>query len=287
MKKILVSFYRKTIKSMSRGYGFGKHKPVRKILRVFEYFLKSDFAEVQGNKMFLGKGDQWNISIDGVWGKLDTETIKNSIKTGDVVVDLGANIGYYTLIAAKLVGDKGKVFAFEPEPRNFEILKKNVEINGYHNVILEQKAVSDINEKINLYLSKGIGTHSIKSNKNANMEPIQTESVRLDDYFSDLNLTDKINFIKMDIEGAEFRALNGMNIILRQSKHLKIFTEFERDLIIESGTEPKDMLELLFNNGFKMLYVDDEKNCLVPISIEKLLNTDHSNTINFLCERSF
>ena len=272
---------------MSRGYGFGKHKPVRKILRVFEYILKSDFIEVEGNKMFLGKGDPHNISIEGVFGKLDTETIKNSIKTGDIVVDLGANIGYYTLIAAKLVGDKGKVFAFEPEPRNFEILKKNVEINGYHNVILEQKAVSDIHEKINLYLSKGIGTHSIKSNKNTTMQTIQTESVRLDDYFSDLNLTDKINFIKIDVEGAEFRVLNGMNIILKQSKHLKIFTEFARDLIIESGTEPKDMLELLFNNGFKILYVDDEKNCLVPINIEKLLNVDDSKTINVLCERNF
>ncbi|EPA05162.1 FkbM family methyltransferase [Candidatus Nitrosarchaeum limnium] len=270
---------------MSRGYGFGKRKPVRKILRVIESILKSDFAEIEGNKMFLGKGDPHSISIEGVFGKLDTEIIKNCIKTGDIVVDLGANIGYYTLIAAKLVGDKGKVFAFEPEPKNFEILKKNVELNNYQNVILEQKAVSDVNEKINLYLSEGIGTHSIKLKQNIK-QTIQVESIRLDDYFSNLNLTDKINFIKIDVEGAEFRALNGMNMILKQSKHLKIFTEFMKNFIVESGTEPKDMLELLINNGFNISYVDDEKNRLVPIDIEHLLNADDSKTNNILCERN-
>ena len=224
---------------MSKGYGLGKRKFIRKILNIVESILKSDFTEIQGNKMFLGKGDPHGISIEGIFGKLDTEIIKRSINEGDIVVDLGANIGYYTLIAAKLVGNKGKVFSFEPEPKNFEILKKNVEINGYQNVILEQKAVSDVNEKTNLYLSQGIGTHSLKPNQNTTMKTIPIESIRLDDYFKNLNLTNKINFVKIDVEGAEFNVLSGMDNILKQSKNLKLFTEFASDLIEESGIEPK------------------------------------------------
>ena len=270
---------------MSRGYGLGKKKPIRKILRGIESVLKSDFVEIQGNKMFLGEGDPHSISIEGVFGELDTETIKNSIKKGDIVVDVGANIGYYTLIAAKIVGDKGKVFAFEPEPKNFEILRKNVEINGYHNVILEQKGVSDVNKELKLYLSKGIGCHSIIPNVNTTTQVIPIESVKLDDYFRELNLVDKIDFMKIDTEGAEFRILNGMNAILKQSIHLKIFTEFNKDFIVEYGTEPKDMLNLLLDNGFKISYVDDMKKCLVPTNVEKLLNLDDSKTVNIMCNR--
>jgi len=285
MKNIVLSLYLKIRKSMSRGYGFGKYKPIRKILRLIESPLKSDFSEIQGSKMFLGEGDPMGISIEGVWGELDTEVFKNSIKKGDIVVDVGASIGYYTLIAAKIVGDTGKVFAFEPESKNFEILKKNVEINKYNNVTLEQKAVSDVNGKINLYLSKGIGFHST-INPDTTTPIIPIESVKLDDYFRELNLIDKIDFVKIDVEGAEFRVLNGMNTILEQSKNLKIFTEFMKYFLVQVGVEPKDMLNLLLNNGFELSYVDDVKKCLVPTNVEKLMSLDESDlTVNIMCKR--
>ena len=57
-----------------------------------------------------------------------------------VVVDIGSNIGYYTLIAAKILGSSGKVYAFEPEPNNYELLLKNIEVNGYTNIVPVQKA---------------------------------------------------------------------------------------------------------------------------------------------------
>jgi FkbM family methyltransferase len=68
---------------------------------------------------------------------------KGIVKEGMVVVDIGANIGYYTLIAAKLVGKSGIVYVFEPMPSNYECLCKNIEVNGYTNVVLIQKAVSN------------------------------------------------------------------------------------------------------------------------------------------------
>ena len=80
--------------------------------------------------------------------------IKQEVKEGNNVIDIGANIGYFTLLFAKLVGPNGKVFAFEPDPTNFSILKKNIEENNYDNVILSQKAISDKTETTKLFLCK-------------------------------------------------------------------------------------------------------------------------------------
>jgi len=71
----------------------------------------------------------------GFFEKYETKLFKKSIKRGMVVLDIGANIGYYTLLAARLVGDEGKVFAFEPDPYNYSLLRKNIEANRYNNVI--------------------------------------------------------------------------------------------------------------------------------------------------------
>ena len=72
-----------------------------------------------------------------------TDVVTKEIQPGDTVLDLGANIGYFTLLFAKLVGNNGIVFAFEPEPQNIALLTKNIKINNYKNVTLVPKAVSN------------------------------------------------------------------------------------------------------------------------------------------------
>lgn len=76
---------------MSKGYGIGKNPVVKKILNNIEENLKSDFSEVQGSKMILDPGDSLDLSINGVYGELDTKIIREEIKEGDVVIDVGAN----------------------------------------------------------------------------------------------------------------------------------------------------------------------------------------------------
>ena len=105
--------------------------------------------------MFLDKIDSLYLSVNKDWGDFEKEVIEKQIKKGDVILDIGANIGFYTLIMAKLVGEKGKVYAFEADPTNFEILKKNVEVNGYKNIVLVNKVVSNKNEKIKFYVDRG------------------------------------------------------------------------------------------------------------------------------------
>jgi len=200
MRKIMLSIYKKAVKILS-GHGIGNFYPIKVIHSFVISYLKSNFAEVQGHKMFLDSKDSLCLSINGVYEPFETELVKKEIKKGDVVLDLGANIGYYTLIFGKLVGKRGKVFAFEPDPTNFSLLKKNVEMNGYKNVELVQKAVSNKTGKIKLYLCEdNKGDHRIY-NSHDGRQSIEIEAIRLDDYFKNYN--GAVDFIKMDIQGAE------------------------------------------------------------------------------------
>lgn len=215
-----------------------------------------NFAYVQGHKMFLDSKDSLRLSIYGIYEEFETKLIKKQIKQGDIVLDIGANIGYYTLIFAKLVGKNGKVYAFEPDPTNFAILKKNVEINGYKNIILINKAVSDKTGKLKLYLcNDNKGSHSIYPCDNRKF--VEIDSIKLDDFFSNYN--GKIDFIKMDIEGAEYSAVKGMSNLLRKNEEIKIISEFAPMNLKRSGIEPEEYLKLLHNYGFKITKTSEVK----------------------------
>jgi len=236
--------------------------------------------------MFLDSKDTLGLSINEFYESLETEIVKKEIKKGDVAVDIGANIGYYTLIFAKLVGDEGKVFAFEPDPTSFALLKKNVEINRYQNVILVQKAVSNETGKIRLYLcDDNLADHRIY-NSHDGRKSIEIEAIRLDDYFK--GYTGKIDFIKMDIQGAEGDALQGMSLLLQKNKNLKMITEFEPVALKRFGMEPEEYLKLLVKHGFALYHINMQEKRIEPADIVKLLKTytpEIGNYANLLCLR--
>ncbi len=287
MVKFLFSLYKKCMKKFSFGYGLSKFYPIKIVIKKIESNFKSDFAIVQGNKMFLDPGDSLDLSLRGVYGELDTNIVKNEIKSGDIVIDVGANIGYYTLIFAKLVGNTGKVIAFEPEPKNFELLKKNIAVNKLSNVILEQKIVSDNNKRTKLFLANsGIVGHHINTTKN-NQNFIEVDSITLDDYLDKNNLTNKINFLKIDVEGAEMKVLEGAKTIL-QNQNLKIFTEFNRLVIKKLGMDPRQILSLLTNNGFKLFLPNYKLNNISETNVDELLSSKETilENLNILCKKS-
>ena len=140
MKKKIHAIYKKSFKIFI-GTNIGRYGIVRKLCRFLSYNLKPDWVEIEGEKMYLDDVDSLCLSINGIHEKIITNLIKKEIHSGDVVLDIGAHIGYYTLQFANLVGSTGKVYAFEPEPKNFELLKKNVQINKHDNVVLIQKKI--------------------------------------------------------------------------------------------------------------------------------------------------
>jgi FkbM family methyltransferase len=287
LKNLLQNVYRKFLQKMSFGYGFGKKPLIKKILKNVEKSIKTEFSIIQGSKMYLDPGDSLDLSINGVYGELDTKIIRDNIKEGHIVIDVGANIGYYTLIFAQLAGTTGKVFAFEPEPKNFELLQKNVKVNDYSNTINQNYAVSDSNGNVSLFLAKnGIVGHRI-SNFDINSNSILVKKIPLDDYFTKLNLLDKINFVKIDVEGFEFGVLKGMTKIIEKSKNLKIFLEFNRTGIEEAGFDPKEILDFLYKNNFKIYFLNYKENSINEADKNQLLTSkDNLNeNINLLCSK--
>jgi len=244
---------------------------------------------IQGHKMFLDPKDSVitpMLSTFGAFESLETEVVKKLIKKGDVVLDIGANVGYYTLIYAKLVGEGGKVFAFEPDPDNFALLEKNVEVNGYRNVVLIKKAVANKTGVVRLYLCEdNKGNHRICDAHDAR-ESIEVEAIRLDDYFEAYD--GKIDFIKIDIEGAEQEALLGASSLLTRNEDVKVATEFCPLLLEAFGVKPEEYLRLLTQLGFELYDMNEQKYRIKPAIITELLETytpELGNLTNLLCVR--
>jgi len=144
----------------------------------------------------------------------------SKINKGDTVIDAGANIGIFSIMASILTGKSGKIIAIEPDPDNLKILKRNLELNNLDNIIVVDKALySKSGERINLY-QNGVMSNIFQAGNNESNTCITVETITLDDVVSGLSLQPKL--LKMDIEGAEKFALLSPIIPLKPLIILKV-----------------------------------------------------------------
>lgn len=171
-----------------------------------------------------------------VWEPLETNLVTHLLSVGQTVVDVGANIGYYTLLFSKIVGDKGKVLSFEPEKRNYTILNQNVLDNKATNVALENKALSDREGSSFLYLSNANkGDHRLSFVPDR--DRCMVDFISLDEYLN--SYEGNIHFLKSDTQGHELEVLNGMKgVIQKNISHFCCLIEFSPGLL-ESSEENK------------------------------------------------
>ena len=277
---------------MSRGKGYGKkYNVIKSVSNKIETSLITDSAEVWAGKIFLHPNDAFRLSIYGIHSKIDFEIFQKYVKKGDNVLDVGANIGYFTLMLAKLVGPTGKVFAFEPDPRNISLLKKNIETNGYQNVVVVPKAVSNVNEKCTLFTSQStFGQNRIyepKKTKNQEYVPIESETIFLDNFFMNNEKIENISFVKIDVEGAEKYVLEGMKNILSLNKNIKIFSEIDLDFLNDAGSSYTEMIEFLEKRGFTVFLVNEANNKIIKGNIKSVgkILKENSGSQNILCIR--
>lgn len=133
------------------------------------------------------------------------------VRPGSIIYDVGAHVGYYTLLASRLTGEGGSIMAFEPFPRNIAFLRRHLEINDVTNVRVFEAAAS--NKTSNAFLVKGGNSYL---GRLATEGEIQVATYRVDDIVAQQNLPPP-DLIKMDIEGAEAAALQGMSAVI--SRH--------------------------------------------------------------------
>jgi len=167
-----------------------------------------------------------------------------NLKKGDTVVDAGAHFGVFTCKAAKIVGDGGEVIAIEPEESNVELLQRNIKMNNLTNVIVIQRALWSRKDRIKFHLSSDSRGHSVFTGED-NFVTIEADT--LDNILEELKV-DKVDFIKMNIEGAEIEALKGMGKTLR-NKDVKLAIEAYHK--IEGSLTYKAVTSYLKELGFK------------------------------------
>jgi FkbM family methyltransferase len=189
----------------------------------------------------------------GEYEKSEIDFFSKCLKPGDVVIDIGANIGIYSLVASKIVGESGKVLAVEAVPKNQEILCKNIKLNSAHNVEVINAAASDkADQTLKIYIQKGsMGTHSAVKSGN---DFIVVNTVSLDSVTKSLN---KVDVVKIDVEGYEAYVFKGgMNVI--QKYKPTIFVEYDQKLAEQAEIRVEEFLYRL-KELYKYSYVVDEK----------------------------
>jgi FkbM family methyltransferase len=189
----------------------------------------------------------------GAWEPNYMALFDKLLKSGDTVLDIGANHGVYALHAAMAVGPKGKVHAFEPNPRLARLIDFSMKLNGFGDyATLHSFAVSDAAGTARLVFSDAFsGGGAISGNQsNTAQKGVECNLVALDTLFADPRF--KVDVIKMDVEGHEGLALRGMQQLLKRSPNVKIMMEFGPDMMARAGVGAEEILAMLGDFGFKI-----------------------------------
>ncbi len=202
--------------------------------------------------------DDWvqeNLYFTRGYETAELTAVHRLVQAGDTVIDVGANIGWYTLHLAQWVGDEGRVISLEPYSQNYDALTRNIALNSYSNIQTEKLALSDNQEVLTFYhapAESNRGMVTTQPTQGATTEQVQ--ACRLDDYLREQPVR-SVDFIKIDIEGHEYPALLGMQKTLTQYSP-KLMVEM---LQAEEHQEQNQKIEaLLASLHYQKYYVGDD-----------------------------
>lgn len=206
----------------------------------------------------------------GLWEPFETELLRRLLKPGDRVLDVGANIGYFSLLSAACVGEEGKVYAFEPEPQNFALLEENITMNGYRGRVLSCQAAlaSEAGAGV-LYISPdNWGDHQLYEEKpGRDSVPVALEAGA--EWFS--GRESRLDLVKVDVQGAEHAVIDGLFPLLSASgPGLKILLELTPGSLRVAGSSGRALVESLAALELPFHIVDHIEKRLVPSDAEAL-----------------
>ena len=302
MRKLLLFLF----KIVSRPFwGKGIYWKFPFISKIYNYVYRSLSPEgsillnINGLKIYAeGKSAIAKfLEVNGSYEEETTKLFSEILKEGMTVLDIGANIGYFSLLASREVGENGRVFAFEPYHETFSLLQKNIEANGFNNVMPVEKAVSNQCGKQKLFLASDPGEHSLGGDDS--YDSVEVDVTTVDAFVREQNIS--VDLVKIDAEGAEMHVLEGMSETISKNPHMKIITEFGTGHLERNNCSPSAFLERLFSYGFKLYIIEnvlqpktrvnDEKHTrelITPDNTDDLLKSIHNGSIilNIYCARN-
>jgi FkbM family methyltransferase len=215
----------------------------------------------------------------GLLEDVELELLPQFIEPGMTVVDVGANVGLFTLAMSRLVGPSGRVVAFEPDPVNLGMLRRNLEANQAANVDLVPKAVGEHTGRARLFIRREHSGDSRIFPYRYSHASIEIEMVSLDDYFPPGT---RVDFIKIDTQGAECQVLAGMRRVVADNPTLVSFCEFAPATLAEAGCAGERFFRLLEEMALEMALISEEDGRLEPVEqaqLEALGEWQHSNLV--------
>jgi FkbM family methyltransferase len=201
------------------------------------------------------------------------ELFERAIRPGATVVDVGAQLGHFTLLAARRAGDGGCVYAFEPDVRNRRELEANVEANGFANVKVLPHAAWERNEERTFYLRRASDTNSLFPPMRPSdlQRSIRVSCMAVDDVLNGR----RVDVAKIDAEGTEPLVLRGMEETLRMNPDLQLFIEFNPRALREAGREPAEFLAELKEGFVEVVAIHEAPRQLAPPD-DRVLERSHN-----------
>lgn len=226
------------------------------------------------------------LLLHGLWETTVTDWLHATVRPGQVVVDVGANVGYYTLLASRLVGAEGHVVGVEAHPHLAELLRRNVVLNDVRNVSAFHRAAWSGPDELRFHLRSHYAANSsvgsLGAKGLADLDDSEVEVVvpaaAVDDLLADVPALSStpVDVVKIDVEGAEVQVVRGMRRTLQASPDVTVMLEWSPGQLQMVGSSPAELVELLGGLGFRFRLVEDN---LAPVDAARLLSVPYGNVV--------
>ncbi|VAW42977.1 hypothetical protein MNBD_CHLOROFLEXI01-4752 [hydrothermal vent metagenome] len=250
------------------------------INRLVQHFLYSDeFIQLQKSenqpycvdldsfKLFVRKNDYAtgsSIAQHKSYEPLVAEQIKQRLSLGDTFIDIGANIGYHAMLAASIVGKNGQIIAFEPLPSNCELLALSISENKFEQVTVHPYAVGEKEDILTLMVEGTYSNAHLKTSEEGTIYHTDEVSVRVVTLDTFLTNLERVDMVKIDIEGVEPLAWRGMENLLRTFRPLVLTEFFPAYIKRASQIEPETYLEMMEQQGYDLFVLPHSLESITP-----------------------